>query len=151
MRLLLALFLLLVAVPSASAACTGGETVVRNGKDAITVTFHVRPREGFQNCQGNPDSVSFACDRRTGRVMRLGEDGISDGPIGFHAAGRFVAHRYWLYSRGGGDDHVDGSRSSSAAGRPTSTPRRPRRGRCRALAPRRRGTLRSADVRQIRA
>ena len=53
------------------------------------------------------DGVYVACDRRNGKVMRLGEDGISDGPVGFRAAGRFVAYRYWQYWRGGGDDHVD--------------------------------------------
>ena len=48
----------------------------------------------------------FACARRTGRTIKLGEENLDTGFAGFRAAGRYVAYREEYAMRCCGDAHV---------------------------------------------
>jgi hypothetical protein len=99
--LILLAFLLPAPAAGAAAPCYGkqrGKSREGIARSADIRVYRSRPK-GFE------DWTYLACDRRTGRVMRLGSDGISDGPRAFKVAGRFVAYVGWEFNRCCSDVH----------------------------------------------
>lgn len=97
---------LLAAAPAPPAEAAKAKRCFAKKSERRTVLVSDRMRVYRRGETEESEPTFWACWRRTGHVMRLGEESIASGFGGFRAAGRYLAFQEDYYDRGTGDVSV---------------------------------------------